>query len=122
MTPHGTVSRYRYGCRCDECKAANAAQARRLRAASRERGFAGLTHGRRSTYDAGCRCVACRRIRKTVPVGYRKRPAAHLPTGTCPECGRTLSLVAFGRLRVHGPQAKRCPGSSTKPDAVREAA
>lgn len=32
--PHGTTSRYRSGCRCDECRDANAAMARRYREAS----------------------------------------------------------------------------------------
>lgn len=30
--PHGTVGSYRYGCRCDECRAANAEDKRRWRA------------------------------------------------------------------------------------------
>jgi hypothetical protein len=116
MTPHGTVSRYRYGCRCAPCTAANTTYARQLRANARERGFAGLTHGCRSTYDAGCKCQPCYLARKrAVSTDRPKPPAPHLATGACPVCGHPVSLVAFGRLRVHGPQAERCTGSGLRP-------
>lgn len=52
---HGTRARYCRGCRCEQCRAANAAYDRALRAR------AGLpAHGKRSTYTQGCRCDECR--------------------------------------------------------------
>lgn len=51
---HGTRARYHRGCRCDQCRAANAAYDRELRAR------AGLpVHGKRGTYTSGCRCEPC---------------------------------------------------------------
>lgn len=55
MPDHGTRARYSRGCRCDQCRGANAAYDRELRAR------AGLPeHGKRSTYTKGCRCDPCR--------------------------------------------------------------
>ncbi|UVY83822.1 hypothetical protein NLU66_16670 [Brachybacterium sp. NBEC-018] len=52
---HGTRARYCRGCRCGECRAANSAYDRELRAR------AGLPeHGTRIAYKGGCRCDACR--------------------------------------------------------------
>ncbi|UQN30681.1 hypothetical protein [Brachybacterium kimchii] len=53
MSDHGTRSHYRAGCRCDDCRAANAAYDRAYRAGHRE-------HGTRAAYTRGCRCDACR--------------------------------------------------------------
>lgn len=55
MPDHGTRRHYGRGCRCDQCRGANAAYDRELRAR------AGLpAHGTRSTYTGGCRCDPCR--------------------------------------------------------------
>jgi hypothetical protein len=47
--------------------------------------------------------------------GLRRAIAAARATrkGTCPECGRSLTLRAEGRrvLPQHGPMTSRCPGS-----------
>jgi hypothetical protein len=58
-TKHGTPNAYvNYGCRCAECRAANAARqadARRRRAAT-----GSMRHGKVSTYDNYlCRCAKC---------------------------------------------------------------
>lgn len=54
---HGTETRYRFGCRCNACRA-GAAQARRDR-----RNFnrtPPARHGTHAGYSNGCRCDACR--------------------------------------------------------------
>lgn len=70
--PHGTAGGYvNHGCRCDECRAAFAADMKRQRRRRAER-LAGVRpkplrsdaksapeHGKRSTYDWLCRCSAC---------------------------------------------------------------
>lgn len=67
---HGTRSNYRNGCRCDQCRAANAAYDRERRAR------AGLpNHGKRSTYIAGCRCDACKEANNTYKAKYRSGAA-----------------------------------------------
>jgi hypothetical protein len=64
---HGSLSRYTYGCRCDDCRAAKSAYAREWsRRARKELELAARLpasrrrHGLRSTYNRGCRCDACR--------------------------------------------------------------
>lgn len=36
-------------------------------------------------------------------------------TGLCPDCDRRLGLNTWGRMSVHGPQHRRCPGSGQPP-------
>ena len=56
---HGTRSRYTGGCRCTECRAANAAKARAMK------GKEPPQHGTRSAYaNFGCRCDDCRRAHR----------------------------------------------------------
>ena len=63
---HGLAGTYRnsaYGCRCEECKAANTARAKAERADRRAR-LAGdpslAVHGLAATYrNWGCRCESC---------------------------------------------------------------
>lgn len=54
---HGTLKEYRRGCRCDDCRAANAARARQWSGA---KPFQPAGHGSASRYHAGCRCDECR--------------------------------------------------------------
>lgn len=57
---HGTRSRYRKGCRCEECTVANREYMRRFRARAQLRPD-DWAHGLASTYsNFGCRCDACR--------------------------------------------------------------
>jgi hypothetical protein len=64
---HGTITAYRnHGCRCEECRATQAAYNRRNRATRLDTGS--LSHGTRSAYDAGCRCDECRLARS---IAYR---------------------------------------------------
>jgi hypothetical protein len=64
---HGSLSRYSYGCRCDDCRAAKSAYAREWSRRAREElasvpsvGPVSRPHGLRSTYNRGCRCDRCR--------------------------------------------------------------
>lgn len=58
--PHGTRSRYRSGCSCDECRRANREYKRQLA----QRGVA-PNHGTNSGYNNyGCRCKACTRAHR----------------------------------------------------------
>lgn len=60
MAEHGTVGMYgNHGCRCDPCRAANAAYQRELMARYRASGGRG-EHGTSYRYDTGCRCASCR--------------------------------------------------------------
>lgn len=81
---HGIYD-YVCGCRCEDCRAANAGRAARNRArrrADEER----LNHGSISSYGAGCRCEACREARRQQYVqhegGYRENWWVVLVTDT----------------------------------------
>ena len=65
MTEHGVLSTYtNHGCRCDECKAANAIYHRRRRRERSESDVAPREHGTEATYvNYRCRCDACREAR-----------------------------------------------------------
>lgn len=57
---HGTRTRYRKGCRCDECRVANATYMREFRKRAQLR-TGDWAHGLVSTYvNLGCRCDPCR--------------------------------------------------------------
>lgn len=66
-----------YGCRCDECRAANTARCRRARARRLERlaaGQAAVTHGSASTYtNWGCKCDECTQANTEKDAAYRDR-------------------------------------------------
>lgn len=61
--PHGTYSAYKnHGCRCDECKAANASRTQDFRAMRRAKPKdpTDPRHGKATFYDNhGCRCQLC---------------------------------------------------------------
>lgn len=60
MAEHGTVGMYgNHRCRCDKCRAANAAYQRDLMQRYRALGGRG-EHGTPYRYDTGCRCGDCR--------------------------------------------------------------
>ncbi len=56
---HGTTKMYRRGCRCELCRAANAAEYRALMERYRAEGGRG-EHGTVYRYKTGCRCDECR--------------------------------------------------------------
>ena len=70
---HGTLSGYQYhGCRCDDCKAANAASFRRWRTTMR--GTEPRKHGIVSAYTHyRCRCDACVEAARQSWREYRER-------------------------------------------------
>lgn len=62
--PHGTRGKYTYGCRCDDCRAANRAYINEHRAHLRSVPLPAddPRHGSASTYvNRSCRCPECRR-------------------------------------------------------------
>jgi plasmid replication initiation protein len=71
--PHGTVSRYSNGgCRCSECRRANAASHRDLMERYKAEGGRG-EHGTSYRYDTGCRCDACRKAHNEKSRAQKKR-------------------------------------------------
>lgn len=80
---HGSRSGYRYsGCRCDDCRAWNAANVRRSRLRRVSRGIPpGAKHGDRNLYvNYGCRCEACTIVNKVVCAKYDSDVKAGLRT------------------------------------------
>lgn len=75
--PHGTTRRYRVGCRCPACRAANSArvrdQVRRRAADPATADRAG--HGKPSTYtNYGCRCEECRDAKRAYAAARQGDP------------------------------------------------
>ncbi|MDN5767192.1 MAG: very short patch repair endonuclease [Humibacillus sp.] len=69
---HGVLSTYsNYQCRCDACRAANAAYQRELIARYREQGGRGQ-HGTAYRYQTGCRCDDCRAAHAAADRQYRR--------------------------------------------------
>lgn len=87
LAPHGTPTRYRQECRCDECRAANTKYNRELR----RKGEA-PTHGTDSGYrNYGCRCVPCTEAHNIAQRDYRARARRkRRPRGTAAG-GRRIS-------------------------------
>lgn len=54
---HGSERRYRQGCRCEDCRAANAEVGRRYTGCKKR---VSATHGSMAMYYRGCRCGPCR--------------------------------------------------------------
>ena len=78
---HGSASTYdNHGCRCDECRAANAARhaaARKRRKVDLGAGRAVVPHGKASTYaNWGCRCAACTAARRDAKRAYTAKRRA----------------------------------------------
>lgn len=77
---HGTTSAYNnMGCRCQPCKAANAAHIRAMRAQARERAKTDpriIPHGTAHAYAYwGCRCSDCREAARVAVAKYRQAAA-----------------------------------------------
>lgn len=77
---HGTTTGYNtHGCRCDQCRAANAAYSRSLAARKRagepvrECSRAPITHGTTRGYNRGCRCDDCRAARRRYIAEWKLR-------------------------------------------------
>ena len=56
----GTTGGYAGGCRCEHCRAAEAAYKRRLRASYADRELPEVPHGRNRYWNYGCRCEVCK--------------------------------------------------------------
>ena len=73
---HGLASTYQAGCRCDECKAAQARYSKEryeARKAGDVRKPGKLEHGSRGMYAKGCRCDVCKAAEAEYRRGYDKR-------------------------------------------------
>lgn len=72
---HGGTRRYRTrGCRCDVCRAGNAARqaaAKARRYARRAAGAATFTHGASAYGNWGCRCPTCTREHSARSAAYK---------------------------------------------------
>lgn len=69
---HGQISTYsNHKCRCESCRAANAAYQRALLARYREAGGRGQ-HGTAYRYQTGCRCTECRAAHAAADREYRQ--------------------------------------------------
>lgn len=78
---HGTVNGYNgHGCRCDDCRKANAASKREYR--HRPKTWPLWAHGRNTTYIDGCRCLKCRRAHTAYRAAWvaRHRKLREIPT------------------------------------------
>jgi hypothetical protein len=76
VTSHGTLSRYsNQGCRCVDCRAANATYQRELIARYAAQGGRG-EHGTPYRYDTGCRCEECRDAHNRKSREYKRRRRA----------------------------------------------
>lgn len=90
---HGTESLYSKGCRCEECRAAAAAN-RRLR---RHEGRV-FTHNR-AGYCNGCRCDVCREAQRVYTAERRARMSCRVTTPATTPCERRAAVLA---LRASG--------------------
>jgi hypothetical protein len=75
---HGTRTGYSYGCRCDACRAAQAAcdSARRPRTGRTPKPSTPLRHGTCHGYNRGCRCDECQRANMESQRRWKARRAA----------------------------------------------
>lgn len=71
---HGTPNGYgNLGCRCDECRAAHAANHAAYMRRKREAGEVVGSHGSSVAYDSGCRCDTCRLAHNARSVEKKRR-------------------------------------------------
>ena len=103
-----------YGCRCDECRAANAARFAR-RKAERDMRMSDFEHGSSGYVNWGCRCDVCAEAHSEVMAANyasrKARAATDAPHGTvsgysswgcrCDEC------LAVGRAHCRDRQRER---------------
>jgi hypothetical protein len=76
---HGAASTYDHGCRCQDCRDANAQRHKRwrLRAAHNPQGADRAGHGKAGTYNNhGCRCEPCTQAHMARMNAYRAGRAA----------------------------------------------
>lgn len=74
----GSMTKYRNGCRCEDCRKANAAHARKERARWRERGQlpASGAHNVSTYRNYGCRCDVCKAAMKAKNARRYQKAAA----------------------------------------------
>lgn len=79
MAPtHGKASTYRHGCRCDPCKAANSAFAKRERVTRSQRPAEEIPHGLSGYNNWLCRCPVCKAAKS---VENARRTSARVKAG-----------------------------------------
>ena len=72
---HGQAGYTYYGCKCDVCRAANAARGRRAKDDRLARVAAGeieIPHGRGGYTNYGCKCDVCTKANSTACRNYRR--------------------------------------------------
>lgn len=74
MPTHGTYYSYVNGCRCDECKSANRAQAFKDR--HRRKGQEPKNHGYSGYTNWGCRCEICTKANTDYGREYQRKQRA----------------------------------------------
>lgn len=71
IAEHGTGSKYKSGCRCDECTKANSRGSAKFRASHRDLPPDQIPHGLNGYRNYGCRCQVCRTANTTECRNYR---------------------------------------------------
>lgn len=76
--PHGTYKRYdKHGCKCTECRRANAKYHEQLRYRRSSRPLPkGIKHNRSTYYNYGCGCDICMEDARRYLREYRRRQKA----------------------------------------------
>lgn len=87
LAPHGTAQRYRQGCHCDECRAANTEYNRELR-----NGYGDPpTHSESGYRNYGCRCKVCTEAHSVAQREYRARRRRQRPRRGTAAAGRRIT-------------------------------
>lgn len=87
LKPHGTPARYRQGCKCDDCLAAERARSNAKRVKYLDPNAPGkrvvelAEHGTKKRYNQGCRCDDCRGFKNYLQnlASYAKRHGLPAP-------------------------------------------
>lgn len=114
---HGTVGAYRKGCRCDHCRAAATAAARRRRA--RRLQVEPPEHGASGYTNYGCRCDTCREAWSDASrernAAWRARTAERAEAGERPQRHGVAGYIFYGC------RCSTCTAASARANSQRNA-